>query len=571
MGGKRVAQPQYGSSGGSFFKALAITTAIFVVIAAGAIGGMGVYANHVYEGVFPGVTVAGIPLEGQSLENSRLLLEKTLSDRLTGTAALISADGKSLGAYDMTTLGARPEADAAATAAYAVGRESGFTGWLKNALTMTRAITGLGTPLSPAVTFDEAALNAAVEEMAERFDTLPQDATFELTPEGIFATKERTGRTLDRAALADALRTATGGSIEAAWTPVPARSLDLQAMADELSAEPLPARYDTDLGEVVEGQIGVAIDTEASQYVLDAAAEGERVKLPAEVVYPEMTAAELEAVLFRDLLSTASTKVSGTTARKGNVRLSGEAVNGTILNPGDIFDYNAVVGQRTVERGFGLANAYINGETVDVVGGGICQTSTTIYYASLLANLEIVERYAHRYVPSYIQKGMDATVSWGGPEFRFRNNTSYPIRVEVIYEKNILTVNLYGTKTDDTYVVMTHEVLTTTPYETIYEETADLPYGTEQQKQSGYTGYKVKSYRNVYDGAGNLISSTLEDTSNYKMRNEIILVGTGGKTASTPTVGDDYVEPSFPGVTEPDLPTYVEPEDEMPEWLRPVG
>ena len=567
MNGKRVAPSPYAaSSGGTFFKALAITTAIFVVLAAGAVGGMGVYANHVYKGVYPGVTVAGISLEGQSLENSRLLLEQELSGRLTATAAIISADGKSLGAYDMTTLGAQPQAESAAAAAYAVGRESGFTGWLRNALTMVRAITGLETPLSPTVTFDETALNSAIDEMATKFNTLPQDASYELTPDGIFATKERTGKTLDREALAEALRTAAGGSIEAIWTEEAARPLDLQAMADELSAEAMPARYDTELGKVVDGQVGIAIDTEAAQYVMDAAAEGERVKLPAEVIYPEMTAADLEAVLFRDLLSTSSTKVSGTTARKGNVRLSGEAVNGTILNPGDIFDYNAVVGKRTVERGFGLANAYINGETVDVVGGGICQTSTTIYYGALLANLEIVERYAHRYVPSYIQKGMDATVSWGGPEFRFRNNTSYPIRIEVIYEKSTLTVNIYGTKTDDTYVKMTHEVLSTDPYVTIYQETSDLPYGKQQQKQSGYTGYKVKSYRNIYDGNGNLISSTLEAISNYKRRDEIILVGTAGKTASTPT--DNYTDPTLPEYSEPEVPI-VTPDNEIPEWLRP--
>ncbi len=575
MEGKRVAPPQHDPNRGSFGKALAITFAIFAVLAIGAVGGMGVYANHIYEGVFPGVTMSGIELEGKSAASAYTVLDEKLSARLTGTAVTVTAGGESLGAYDLATLGARADAKAAADAAYAVGRESGALGWLKNALTMVRSITGLKTELSPTVSYDEDALSSVVEEMADRFDTAPTSASYDLSPAGLYATKEINGRELDRAALTSALRESSGGSVEATWTPVPARTLDLQAMADELSAEALPARYDVTLGKVVDGQVGVAIDVEAAQYVLDAAAEGERVQLPAEVVYPEMTAADLKAVLFRDLLSTAKTKVSGTASRKGNVKLSGECVNGTVLNSGDIFDYNQVVGKRTAERGFGYANAYINGETVDVIGGGICQTSTTVYYATLLANLEIVERYAHRYVPSYIQKGMDATVSWGGPEFRFRNNTPYPIRIEVIYEKSTITVNLYGTKTDDTYVKMTHEVLSTTPYETVYEETMDLPYGTQQQKQSGYTGYKVKSYRNIYDGNDNLISSTLEDTSNYKMRNEIILVGINGKPAGTTggtgdsTGGTGSSEPSLPEDNEPEAPPIIAPEDEMPEWLRP--
>ena len=141
--------------------------------------------------------------------------------------------------------------------------------------------------------------------------------------------------------------------------------------------------------------------------------------------------------------------ISGTSTRKNNVKLSGAAVNGTVLNDGDIFDYNQVVGRRTTENGYGPAPSYINGETVDSIGGGICQTSSTLYLASLLANLEIVERYAHRYTPSYITMGMDATVSWGGPEFRFRNNTGYPIRIDVSYENSEITVSIYGTKTDD--------------------------------------------------------------------------------------------------------------------------
>ena len=215
------------------------------------------------------------------------------------------------------------------------------------------------------------------------------------------------------------------------------------------------------------------------------------------------------------------------------MKLAGDQVNGTILNDGDIFDYNLVVGERTVERGFGEAATYVNGETVNTVGGGICQVSSTVYLASLLANLEIVERYAHRYYPGYITLGMDATVSWGGPEFRFKNNTGYPIRIDVSYANSQLTVSIYGTKTDDTYVKMTRDVLSTTSYETEYVETEDLPYGTQKQKQNGYVGYEVKSYRNIYSGDGKLLSSTLEAKSSYKSRNQIILVGIAGKPADT--------------------------------------
>ena len=311
-------------------------------------------------------------------------------------------------------------------------------------------------------------------------------------------------------------------------------------MAQELNAEPSPARYDIEQGKVVDGKIGVSLDPQAAAFALDAAAPGETIRLPGDVTYPSLTAEELEAVLFRDELGTVTTRVGGTSVRRNNVKLAGACCDGIILNDGDIFDYNAVVGKRTTARGFGAAPAYVNGETVETVGGGICQVSSTIYYATLLSNLEIVERYAHRYAPSYITWGMDATVSWGGPEFRFRNNTGYPIRLDVTYKNSQITVTVVGTKVDDTYVKMTYKNLGDTPYETEYVETEELDWGTQQQKQSPYTGHQVVSYRNVYSGDGSLISQEQEAKSNYKSRNEIILVGTRGKPASGGTTIPDF-------------------------------
>ena len=363
--------------------------------------------------------------------------------------------------------------------------------------------------------------------------------------------------------------------------------LDLQTLAQELNAEPSAARYDVETGKVVDGEVGVRLDPEAAAFALEAAVPGETVQLPAEVVYPKMTAQELEAVLFRDVLSTTTTNVSGTGARKGNVKLAGAAVNGLVLNDGDVFDYNQVVGKRTVERGYGEAATYVNGETVNTVGGGICQVSSTIYLATLLANLEIVERYNHRFYPGYITLGMDATVSWGGPEFRFKNNTGYPIRIDVGYANSKLTVTIVGTKTDDTYVKMTYDLLGTTKYETEYVETEELPWGEQRQKQNGYTGYEVVSYRNVYKGDGTLLSSNVEAKSNYKSRNQIILSGTAGRPVtpempdfSQPTVGDAGIpvpppmpdaggEPAPPPAQEdpPQPAPAPEPDTDIPGWL----
>ena len=203
---------------------------------------------------------------------------------------------------------------------------------------------------------------------------------------------------------------------------------------------------------------------------------------------------------------------------------------------------------------------------MDEIGGGICQTSSTLYLACLRSNLEITERYAHRYVPAYITAGMDATVSWGGPDYKFTNNSLYPIKIVTIYENNYLTVRILGTNVDGTSVKMTNEHLSTTPYETVYEDDPTLAPGTEKVKTTPYTGYKYRTYRNVYDANGKLISSTYEATSDYKSRNKVILRGPavepadGGAQIPTdttePTTPVEPTEPQDPDVpAEPTEPT----------------
>ncbi len=540
MEGKRVRQAEVAERAPKRGKAPLIAAAAAALVLIGGIVGFGLYANS-YDKVFPGVSVAGEDLSGLPYEQVE---DRLPVSQLLDRAVTVTAGGQELGSYTQAQLGAAIDTEALRDQVWAVGREEGAAGWVKNGMAMLRGRTGGRTELEPQISaYDKEKLQSAARQLAEQFDREPVDGSYELSREGLFATKHADGQALDQAGLVKALSSLEEGAdtVEAPVKTVAARQLDLNAMAAELQAEASPARYDVAAGKVVDGDVGVSLDPQAAAFVLDAAQPGERVQLPAETIYPTLTAQELEAVLFRDVLSTTTTNVSGTSARKGNVKLAGQAVSGTVLNDGDVFDYNKVVGKRTKERGFGEAATYVNGETVNTVGGGICQVSSTVYLATLLANLEIVERYNHRFYPGYITLGMDATVSWGGPEFRFKNNTGYPIRIDVSYADSKLTVTIVGTKTDDTYVKMTHEVLSTKGYETEYVESTDLAPGAQRQKQNGYTGYEVVTYRNIYDGAGNLISSKQEAKSSYKSRNRIMLVGAG---SSQPASGGG---PAAPG------------------------
>ncbi|MCQ2363833.1 MAG: VanW family protein, partial [Acidaminococcaceae bacterium] len=225
--------------------------------------------------------------------------------------------------------------------------------------------------------------------------------------------------------------------------------------------------------------------------------------------------------------------------------------------------YNGVVGQRTEARGYLPAPAYVAGETVDELGGGVCQPSSTLYLACLLADMEIVERTNHRYVPAYIDWGMDATVSWGTLDYKFSNNTPYPVKIVTTYENNYLTVKLLGTNDTGKHAAMTNKVISETPWETIYVDDPTMAPGSpDVVKTTPYVGYKVEAYHTIYDADGKVISQHLESVNNYKVRNKVVLRAPAlpadaelPTTPSVPTVNDQPIEePSWNPIQESPAP-----------------
>lgn len=409
---------------------------------------------------------------------------------------------------------------------------------------------------------DQTVLHETVARLSGELSQAAVDSSYSLTDDSIRLVKARDGRALDEAALRTALAdistySENGYQVSFSFETVPAKVLTAQAIHDEVAAEMKNAGYDAETGTITPERLGAEFDAAAAQKALDDAAPGETVEIPAVIEHPKVTAEELKAVLFRDVLGEARTKVGGTAARKSNVKLSASSINGLVLNTGDVFSYNESVGQRTAANGYQPAPAYVKGETVDEIGGGICQTSSTLYLACLRGNLEITERYAHRYIPAYIAAGMDATVSWGGPDYKFTNNTDYPVKIVTEYKGDYVTVKLLGTNVTGITAKMTNEKLSTTDFQVVYEDDPTLAPGTEQVKTTPYTGSKWKTYRHLYDADGKLISSSYEATSDYKARNKVILKGPA--PAEVPAGGTAEIPPSAETPQEPVEPP-VEPE-----------
>ena len=286
-----------------------------------------------------------------------------------------------------------------------------------------------------------------------------------------------------------------------------ADSVDFNKIHDEVYAEAVEAKYDAETKKVTESAVGIDFDVEKAQKLWDAAEPGDTVAVPLEITKPKYTSEQLNKMLFHDKLGAQTTVYrSSAEGRATNVELSAAKINGVVLNPGEEFDYNKVVGKRTAEAGFKIAGAYAGGKVVQEIGGGICQTSSTLYCAALFANLEITRRDCHMFAVGYVPWGMDATVSWGGPEFKFKNNREFPIKIVAKTENRELTIEIWGTDVDGSYVELRHD--TYTRFDATYTDVA--------------IGYYVIGFRDVYDANGNLINTIQEPAGDYFFHEEEI-------------------------------------------------
>ena len=227
---------------------------------------------------------------------------------------------------------------------------------------------------------------------------------------------------------------------------------DLDALYEEFYIAPANTTLDMTTYQQVPGSYGYALDLEKAKEMIAAAQYGETISIPMTYVRPEILADE---VYFRDELGYCETPHSNNANRATNLKLACASLDGLILQPGEEFSYNNTLGQRTAERGYKPAPAYSGTRLVDSIGGGICQVSSTLYCATLYADMEIVFRINHGYKSSYIGLGLDATVSWGKPDFQFRNSSNFPIMLKAEATDTHVKIKILGTEVRDYYVKMT--------------------------------------------------------------------------------------------------------------------
>jgi vancomycin resistance protein YoaR len=254
--------------------------------------------------------------------------------------------------------------------------------------------------------------------------------------------------------------------------------------------------------------------------------DGERVvALRTTRVQPDITTEVAEGMGIKERISTYTTTFSsGNKPRVNNIHTLADALDGTLLPPGSTFSFNGTVGPRTADKGYQEAGAIVNGELVPQLGGGICQVNTTLFNTVYESGLPVVERHNHSFYISHYPKGRDATVSWGGPDFKFRNDTDHWVLIATGYSNSSVTISLYGT--DPGYTV-TSEVgswknIKPHPVKEIDDDT--MPEGSRVTEDAGVDGRSITVTR-VVKKDGSVVRED-DFRSNYRTKTEIVRVGT---------------------------------------------
>ena len=291
-------------------------------------------------------------------------------------------------------------------------------------------------------------VGTAPELTTDRFDPGAEGQTLVVNvgqPEAHLDVETAIERILD--AFAHPL-TRNGDLIELTVTPERVPEMpDWEALAAEVFSEPVNDAPDMENGGILPGRYGQRIDVSN----LDTPGYGHVVSFPLLYTAPEIMG---EDALFQDVLGEYQTKHNTNENRNNNLRLLCQALDGHIVQPGETFSYNEVVGERTAEKGYLPAPAYTGYRLADSIGGGVCPGSTTLYNCVLRADLEVVFRACHGAKVTYVPPGLDAAVNYLTTDFQFRNQYRFPVKIQAEVSDGFVKMKLLGTDEKDYYVEM---------------------------------------------------------------------------------------------------------------------
>lgn len=450
---ENMQEPIYEPKNSEAYKVIGIVFAILFIIVFAMLTAIAFY-NSNSDKIISGIYIKNVNVSGLTKQEAIAKVNNELEKYMDDSLVLVHNEYRT--EISLEQLEANFDVESAVNAAYSVGKTKNiFKDGVKILDTMFSNIN-----IDPVLNINENVLRERISGItAELPDTIIQSSYY-IDGNNLVITKGKKGYVVSESKMFNICRNEIqklsfiGKEINIEVEEQQPQEIDLSKIHEELYKEPVNAYYTTDPYTVHPSEDGVdfKISMEEAENLLQQ--DQEEYVIPLKVTVPEITTKMIGTEAFPDLISEFSTKYSQSQKdRTTNLKLAAEKINGTVLMPGEVFSYNTVVGKRTIDAGYKEAKIYVNGEVVDGLGGGICQVSSTLYNAVLYANLEIVERRNHQFVPSYAGAGLDATVVYGSIDFQFKNTRNYPIKIQCSVDRGICNFQIYGLKEETEYEV----------------------------------------------------------------------------------------------------------------------
>ena len=429
------------------------------------------FLNSKNENIISGISIKGIDVSNLSVEEAKETLQNYINENLPENITLVHNEYET--SIPLSSLNVSFDIDSAVNQAYETGKsgnifENGF-------IALKTRINPIDIELS--ATLDEEQLRTALNDISSKLPDTVIESGYYIEGNDLIVTKGAEGNVVNVDQMCTYIKsgisnlTLKNRTLDISTVSKQPSAIDIEKIYNEIYKEPVDAYYTQDPFAVYPSENGldfaISLD-EAKEMLLEDKSE---YVIPLQTLYPNVTTNMIGTEAFPDMLSTYSTRYSTSDRdRTTNLQLAASKINGTVIMPGETFSYNQVVGERTIAAGYKEAPIYVSGEVVDGLGGGICQITSTLYNAVLYANLEIVERSNHQFVPSYVKASRDATVVYGSIDFKFKNNRDYPIKLVCSVSGGIAKFDIYGLRTDNEYEVEISSYVTGSTANSTYSE-----------------------------------------------------------------------------------------------------
>ena len=429
------------------------------------------FLNSHNQHIISGIYIKGIDVSNLSIDEAKEKIQNYIQEKLPENIDLVHNDYQT--SIPLSALNVNFDVDSAVNKAYQIGKSENI---FKNSITALKTLIS-NIYIEPNFSLDVNQLQIALNDISSKLPDTVIESGYYIDGSNLIITKGSEGNVVDINQMTTYIKngilnlTLKDRTLDIATVSKQPSEINIETIHNEIYKDPVNAYYTQEPYAVYPSENGLdfAISLEdAKNVLLEDKAE---YSIPLQTLYPNVTTNMIGTEAFPDLLSTYSTKYSTRDRdRTTNLQLAASKINGTVVMPGETFSYNQVVGERTIAAGYKEAPIYVSGEVVDGLGGGICQITSTLYNAVLYANLEIVERSNHQFVPSYVTASRDATVVYGSIDFKFKNNRDYPIKLVCSVSNGIAKFDIYGLRSDNEYEVEISSYVTGSTSSSTYSE-----------------------------------------------------------------------------------------------------